>query len=133
MRKSSTAASKRGKRSNEKPAQETPPKPVTTYNLTLSLTELVHIRDLFSVTLPVEMTTTLSQALAANEGRSLAESKLWKKVSDECEKAGIPTQHDAPDFVVTVSGPPPINVFRLEPDYDNAGEHVHVEVEEKNE
>lgn len=84
-----------------------------TYPLRLTKFELLHLRDLFSVTLPPEGDQTMSQALAALEGRNMVESFLWRKVAAACEEAGLPVGDDAPDYVIAPAAPPPLGVFQL--------------------
>jgi hypothetical protein len=84
-----------------------------TFNLRLTRFELLHLRDLFSVSLPTEMKETLSQRLAQSQDRSLVEARLWQKVATACHDAELPMDEDAPDFVVTAAGTPPIGVFEL--------------------
>jgi hypothetical protein len=75
--------------------------------------ELLHLRDLMSVTLPPDGKQTLSQALAALEGRPMIETYLWRKISEACEEAGLPLGEEAPDYIVAPSAPPPMGVFQL--------------------
>ena len=84
-----------------------------TFKVKLTHGELVHLRDLFSILLPLEMKETLSQHLARAQDRVLVKAKLWAKLVDVCKAAELPLDDDAPDFVVTASGPPPIGVFEL--------------------
>lgn len=88
-------------------------KPKKTFSLKLSKPELTHLRDLFSVLLPADMKATVSQALAANQGKHLLESKLWNKVTQLCGEAEIPMGDEAPDFIVSISSPPSLNVFEM--------------------
>ena len=66
--------------------------------------------------LPPDMKTTVSQSIAASQGRHMAESKLWNKIATLCEEACIPMGDEAPDFVVTISAPPTLGVFEIMPD-----------------
>lgn len=84
-----------------------------TFHIRLTRYELLHLRDLLGITLSTEAQQTVSQALAAIEDRSLVEAKLWQKVGLACEEADLPTGDDAPDFVVAVSAPSPVSVFRI--------------------
>ena len=86
---------------------------IPTFSLTLTKFELVHLRDLFGVTFAPEMTTTVSQMLAASQERSIVESKLWQKISKACKTANVTLGDCAPDFIVTSVGPPPMGVFEL--------------------
>jgi hypothetical protein len=94
-----------------------------TLELKLTQSELVHIRDLFGIMLPPDLKTTLSQALAESEGRSLVETNLWNKIVSACNAAGVPVGDDSPDFVVSSSGPPPLAIFQL----DSSGKDPHGE------
>lgn len=96
---------------NEENAVDTEPR--KTYSLTLSVAELVHLRDLFSVLLPPTMTTTVSAALAAATVRKAIEAMLWNKVVNLCGEAGLPVGAQAPDFVVVPVEPPPLDVAQI--------------------
>jgi hypothetical protein len=87
-----------------------------TYDLRLTKFELLHLRDLFSVVLPPDVSKTLSQALAQLEERSLVESMLWSKIAAACEVAGLPMGDEAPDYVVAPNTPPGLGVFQLASD-----------------
>lgn len=104
------------------------------HTLTLTRTELVHLRDLFSVVLPPDAKKTLSQALAEAENRTMNESILWNKIVDVCTAAKLPVGDAAPDYVVAPTAAPPLSVFQLssDPDEDSGpgitlGEHSEVE------
>lgn len=84
-----------------------------TYNLRLTKFELVHIRDMFSVVLPPELTKTLSQSLCELEERQSDEIGLWAKIVELCINADIPIGDDAPSYVVAPAGSPPLSVFQL--------------------
>jgi len=90
------------------------------FSLKLSKHDLVHLRDLFGIMLPPDMKTTVSQSVAASQGRHMAESKLWNKIAALCEEACIPMGDEAPDFVVTISAPPQLGVFEMMS--DNGGD-----------
>jgi len=81
--------------------------------VTLTKHELVHLRDLLGMILTVEG-VTISQALASATNRTITEGRLWSKVKNACINVGVPVEDDAPDYVVSSSGPPKLNVFRLE-------------------
>lgn len=87
--------------------------PQPSFNLKLTKFELVHLRDVLSITSPPDLTRTLSQMLAEAEDRSLVEQKLWSKVAAACDAAQVPMGDDAPDFVAAPMAPPPIGVFRM--------------------
>ena len=87
-----------------------------TYDLRLTRTELAHIRDLFSVVLPPDTKKSLSQLLAELEDRVYVEDKLWSKISDLLEVAGVPSGEESPDFIVAPIAPPPMGVFPLSVD-----------------
>lgn len=88
-------------------------KPKKNFSLKLTKPDLVHLRDLFGVLLPADMKATVSQALAASQGRHLIETKLWNKISDLCSEAGIPLGDESPDFIVTMTAPPQLSVFEM--------------------
>jgi hypothetical protein len=102
------------KKKSKKPAPSSNGKVVKTYSLTVNFEELVHLRDLFSVSLPPDMASTVSQFLATAEGKHFHEIKLWNKISQLCQSVGIPTEDDAPDYVIAPTGPAPMGVFRLQ-------------------
>jgi len=84
-----------------------------THMLRLSKFELLHLRDLFSIMLPPDASTTLSAALAESENRIFIESMLWKKISAACIEAEIPMGDDAPDFIIAPTNAPPLGVFQV--------------------
>lgn len=43
----------------------------------------------------------------------MVESLLWNKVHQLCTTAEIPLGDDAPDYVISYSGPPTLGVFEL--------------------
>jgi len=89
-----------------------------TYDLTLTKFELLHIRDLFSMLLPPNGAQTVSQALAELEGRALIESMLWGKVSALCESAGLPTEAEAPDYIIAPVTSPSLGIFHVNHDLE---------------
>jgi hypothetical protein len=116
-------------------------KPKTT-TLQLTVFELTHLRDLFSISLPPTLAQTMSQALAQLEDRSMVEAKLWQKVAAACKSAEIPMDDDAADFICAASAGPPVGVFKLaqepnegeedeEEDGDEEGSVFGVEEEEE--
>jgi len=85
-----------------------------TFTVRLSKFELVHLRDLFNIKLPLDLKSTVSEALAEAEDRSLIETNLWLKLARSCKEANVPLDNDAPDFVcAAMSTPPPVGVFRI--------------------
>ena len=94
-------------------------KPKKNFALKLSKQELLHLRDIFSVLLPPDMKLTVSQSLAASQGRHLVETKLWNKISSLCSEAEIPVGDEAPDFVITLTSPPSLGVFEMITDQDD--------------
>lgn len=87
---------------------------MTVYEVKLTRMELAHLRDLFSVKLPPEMTTTLSEALAESQQRPFVETKLWQKLTRIMHEAGVPMEDEAPDFTILPTGPAPMGVFQVE-------------------
>jgi hypothetical protein len=96
--------------------KETLLKPKRIFNLKLSLVELAHLRDLFSIALPVDLKSTVSQSLAVGQGRQVVETKLWNKVVALCKEASLPLGEEAPDFIITVTAPPELGVFEVAAD-----------------
>lgn len=96
--------------------KETLLKPKRAFTLKLSLAELVHLRDLFSIALPIDLKATVSQSLASGQGRQVVETKLWNKIVNLCKEATIPLDEEAPDFIITVTSPPELGVFEVAPD-----------------
>ena len=84
-----------------------------TYEIRFTKFELLHLRDLFSISLPPEGKQTISNALATLENRQMIESHLWKKIAEACEKISLPTGDDAPDYVIAPTGIAPLGVFQL--------------------
>lgn len=84
-------------------------------DLSLTLQELTHLRDLMSIMLPPEGKVTISAALAQLESRDAVDETLWDKVCDACETAGIDIGESAPNLIVAPSDIVPLGVFRFEP------------------
>jgi hypothetical protein len=92
-----------------------------TFSLRLTRFELIHLRDLLSIRLATELSTTVSQALASGENRPIIEAKLWQTVAAACRDAGVSLDDEAPDFVCAsepVTVRPAVGVYRIaeEPD-----------------
>lgn len=81
--------------------------------LSLTKTELKHLRDMLSVVLPPDGAKTISESLAQKTNRTISEKSLWKKIANLCADFDIATGEKAPNYLVTVSGPAPIDVFKL--------------------
>ena len=92
-----------------------------TFDLNLTKFELLHLRDLMSLLLPPDGQQTLSQSLAELEGRNLIESMLWTKLSNLCESAGLPTDAEAPDYIIAPITSPKLGVFHVNHDLDTQG------------
>ena len=58
-------------------------------------------------------TQTLSISLAHLLNKTDVETKLREKVETACIKADIATGDYAPDYVVSVSAPPPLGVYLM--------------------
>lgn len=84
--------------------------------LKLTNFELAHLRDLMSISLPPDISKTMSQALAEHEDRLLVEAFLWRKLTAVCLEAGVPMGDDSPDFIVAPSGTPPLSVYQIASD-----------------
>ena len=88
-------------------------KRLKTYDFTLTKFELLHLRDIMSVSLPPNGEKTVSQAIAELENRTVVEGFLWRKLCELCDKANLPVGDEAPDYIVAPSGVPPMGVFML--------------------
>lgn len=93
-----------------------------TFSIKFTKFELLHLRDVMSISLPPEGRQTISQALAALENRPMIESYLWRKISDACQQAELPVGSDAPDYVVAPIVTPAMGVFQLTHDPDQASQ-----------
>ena len=93
------------------------------YELCLTKFELLHLRDLMGVLLPPDGAETLSRSLAALEGRSLIETKLWEKVVSLCSDADLPLDAEAPDYIIAPTSSPSLGVFQIAQE-DEEGEQV---------
>lgn len=93
-------------------------KRVTKFDLKLTRSELVHLRDLMGVSLPAAPPETVSHMLARAESREAAEESLWNKVTEACAHAGLAMEDDAPDYVVAPTSAPMMAVFRIQEDAD---------------
>ena len=88
------------------------------HSLMLTTTQLVHLRDLLSVCPSPNVPRTVSQIMAENEQRPIAELQLWSKVEMLCGDAGVPLGDDAPDFMMVMIRPPELTVLRVEQEQD---------------
>ena len=88
------------------------------FELSISRTELIHLRDMLSILFPSTDEKTVSQALAASEQRTFEESTLWKKIATLCVDAGVPIDDEAPDYAVIPIGHAPMSIFMLGQDED---------------
>jgi len=88
----------------------------SSFELSLTRYELLHLRDLMGILLPPDGAQTISQALASTEDRTLIESMLWGKVSSLCELAKLPLNSEAPDYIVAPISPPPMGIFQINQD-----------------
>lgn len=103
------------KAAKEAESPEVPQKRLKIFELKLTADELAHFRDLMSIMLPPDGTTTLSQSLAkVNQQKTMVEAKLWAKLVEKCKEADVPTDDEAPDYAVGVSGVPTLAVFSLQ-------------------
>lgn len=105
-------ATLRSKKKNEEKQEELGN--VTTFKVEFTRAELAHIRDLFSIRIPPELKTTLSEALAESQERQLIETRLWEKLTAVITKSGVPMGENAPDFTVLPTGAVPLGVFQIE-------------------
>jgi len=108
------------------------------FQLELTKFELLHLRDLMGILLPPDGSSTVSQALASTEDRSLIETILWDKVSKLCKVAKLPLESAAPDYIIAPISPPPMGVFQINQNLQNinneslAGFLSHEDDEETN-
>jgi hypothetical protein len=93
-------------------------------SLLLSLTkkQLIHLRDLFSISLPPDKDMTVSHSLALLRKRSKEEVSLWEQICELCEKENVDLGESAPDFVVSITSVPPMGVFEVLDEDEEAGE-----------
>jgi hypothetical protein len=84
-----------------------------TYEIRFTKFELLHLRDLMSITLPPEGKQTVSEVLASIENRTMIEGSLWEKITNACSSVGLPVGDEAPDYVVAPTGIAPMGVFQL--------------------
>lgn len=107
----------------------------SSYDLKLTRQELIHLRDLFSVLMPPDGQSTLSEQLAEFKERQNVEHSLWEKIYDLCIKTNISTESKAPDFIVTLTSMPNITIVEL-PKTSEDVKRVHAQreyAEQKNE
>jgi hypothetical protein len=110
-----SVASPKKKKATAK-AENPPVKSQPTYDTKFTKTELVHLRDLFSVFLPPNGEHTVSEALAKVEGRVIAERLLYEKIVALCVKAKLPVGEAAPDHTVGFAANPNLGVFPFSSD-----------------
>lgn len=103
----------------KKPPVEQKIKTIKTFDLKLTTEELVHMRDLFTVALPPDLSVTVSQFLSQIEDRTLHEARLWHKISSLCEAAKVPLGPEAPDYVISPISVPAMGVFRMDANPDD--------------
>lgn len=119
--------SKKEKRQKEK-KKTLKVKKILTSVLNLTAEELIHIRDLFSITCPPEMTITISQSLSKLESREMMEANLWKKIGELCTNSNLPTEEQAPNYVIAPCSLPELRVFPL--DKEDSVEEEEFEIQE---
>lgn len=95
-----------------------------TFDLRLTKMDLVHLRDLFGISLPNDMSRTVSASLAEATGRIASESLLWNKISSLCETAEIPLGEESPDYIVAPVGSPMLSVFQVSSEPTDEEEEV---------
>lgn len=89
------------------------------YKIKLTKFELIHLRDLFNLTLP-HATSTISQVLAQNENRYRTEAKFWHKIVELCLDANVPLGDEAPAYAIKQFATPD---FRLVQVQHNESQH----------
>lgn len=75
------------------------------HTLELTVDELAHLRDLFSVVVSVQTGKTMSQSLADMRNWPAGEEQLWDKLVDLCRAAKIAIGEDAPNIGFIVPEP----------------------------
>lgn len=91
-------------------------RPSSSPGLFLSAVELEFLRDIMSVRLPLDLTRTASQALAEHTSRIETEDSLWEKIVVECERQHVKLGDDAPDYLITASSTPALDVITVPAD-----------------
>lgn len=100
-------------KAKKKVKEEEKVKKTKLFELKLSKTELIHLRDMLSILFPSADEKTISQALATAEQRTFEESSLWKKIASLCVDAEVPVDDEAPDYAIVPIGHAPMGVFML--------------------
>jgi hypothetical protein len=87
--------------------------------LLLSNSELIHLRNLMSVQFPSNNEEeTVSNLLAAHDGSTFVEKKLWNKVYQLCKKQNVAVGESAPDYIVVLTDMPKMTIVKSQPDDD---------------
>lgn len=92
-------------------------------SLTLTISELEFLRDVFSMTVFHDMhddersrkeSESVCQLLAEATERSELEHSLWDKVAEACTKNDVSTDDDAPNYFVTTAMVPITQIYRTD-------------------
>jgi hypothetical protein len=85
-----------------------------TISLELTLNQLIHLRDLMSVSLPPDKDLSVSRSLSLSQKRELDELNLWSQICSLCEEANVAVGVKAPSFIVSITNVPPMGIFEVE-------------------
>lgn len=99
------------KKKQEKKKKELKAKVIT---LQLTTNQLIHLRDLMSVSLPPDKDLSVSRSLSLSQKRELDELNLWSQICSLCEEANIAIGDKAPSFIVSITNVPPMGIFEVE-------------------
>lgn len=103
--------SKKHVNTNKKIKQEKPEPKIIELKLTQN--QLLHIRDLMSVSLAGEDERSISLELASkNKVGAYDENELWNVIVDACKEANIPIEHDVPDYKIALSIQPKLFIIK---------------------
>lgn len=89
-------------------------KRVLNYDLRITKSELIHVRDLLSVKVPNDEDMTISEMIAKSEIREEADIQLWKKIVKLCKEANVAVEDEAPDYTIGITSTPKMYVFRVQ-------------------
>ena len=84
------------------------------YKLQVSAVQLEHIRDLMSVMLDPQSSSTVSEQIAKYNRRCSCETSLWDLVVAACERADIECGEDVHDYVIAAA-PMQLGILCIDP------------------
>jgi len=89
-------------------------------DLKLTENQLLHIRDLMSITLAGEDDRSISSELATkNNVGPYVENKLWVIIVNACQEANIPIEYDVPDYKIALSIQPKLFIIKDDEEGEN--------------